>query len=106
MHGPGAPCSGSACASCDAFRRDWARTDAEGGGRDRQAAKLRFGSLKLLLTSFEGLRVIHINGGNLVITLLAETDANIGVMVEAAPQLVKALRAVNHEVAHARNEES
>lgn len=82
------------------------RTLALTAGIATQAAKLRFGSLKLLLTSFEGLRVIHINGGNLVITLLAETDANIGVMVDAAPQLVKALRAVNHEVAHTRNEES
>lgn len=72
--------------------------------RHAQAAKLRFGTLKLIHSTFENLQVLHINAHNVVATLLADADANAGVMISFAPQLVKALASLNHGVARARVE--
>lgn len=86
--------------------------EAAPGGRYRpphspcrpQAAKLRFGAMKFVASVFEQLTVVHINGNHVVATVLANPDANLGVVLGVAPQIAESLDSLNHEVAIIRNE--
>ena len=63
-----------------------------------QASKLGLGKNRHMTCFYEEAVVIHSCCTPLVLTMLATPDANVGLMLEAVPQLVKALEPLQKAV--------
>jgi len=70
-----------------------------------QASKLRLGKNKMLLSFYKDRLIVHINHLPIVISLIADVDANAGVLLALAPELTKALAGLSSSIQNMENED-
>lgn len=56
-----------------------------------QASKLKFGPLQYIVTELNSFQLVHIDAAPLVVTVLAQPTANLGLLLHAIPQILGAL---------------
>jgi len=70
-----------------------------------QASKLRMGKNKTLLSFFKDHLIVHLNNLPIVITLIADQDANAGMLLALAPELTQALSGLSSSILNLEDEE-
>jgi len=70
-----------------------------------QASKLRMGKNKTLLSFFKDRLIVHISNLPIVISLIADQDANAGMLVALAPELTQSLSGLSTSILNLEDEE-
>eukprot|EP00908_Phaeocystis_cordata_P016792 Transcript_28106.p1 GENE.Transcript_28106~~Transcript_28106.p1 ORF type:complete len:128 (-),score=46.74 Transcript_28106:92-475(-) len=63
-----------------------------------QANKLRLGKNKHFMLCYETMTVVHVACTPLVLTLVCESDGNVGAILDGAPSLVESLESLRKSV--------
>ncbi len=70
------------------------------GAAAKQIASMKLGPVKSIISEYRAFTLVHLDGGALVITLVASSDANLAMALLLAPQLKKALSLLSDQIAY------
>ncbi|GAM17516.1 hypothetical protein SAMD00019534_006910, partial [Acytostelium subglobosum LB1] len=63
-----------------------------------QASKLRHGKNKSIVSYFGDKVLFHLNVNNIIVSILLESDANVGVLLGAQDEIARALNALSNSI--------
>ena len=61
---------------------------------------MKLGMVSSIISEYSHFTIVHVNGGPLVITLVATKDANVALMQSLAPKLKKSLSLLAEQIAY------
>ncbi|EFA76214.1 hypothetical protein PPL_09975 [Heterostelium album PN500] len=63
-----------------------------------QASKLRAGKNKSIVSYFDDKVVFHLNVNNVIVSILGDSDLNVGVLLGAQDEIVRSLTALSNSI--------